>query len=183
MKTSSRLLLFPLLALTFLFQACNDDENNTPSREELLVGTWSIQSNELTDYSFTLSQFPVTITKDNVQDYPELAQYAEELENNLELLAEELFPPNTTITFSEDNTYILTNDQTTTAPQGWSLSSDEQELTLNIEDDEIDRLVFDIQELSNNSLDVLLILDESDLDLGVEEVQSYTIEYTFSFTK
>jgi hypothetical protein len=179
MNTSSRLLLLPFLALMFLFQGCNDDDGEV-SRREILIGAWTIETNELSDYTITVSGF--TFTKDNVQGSPFEAE-AQELEENLELLADEIFPPNTTITFSEDNTYILTNAQNSTAPESWSLSSNEQELTLNIDDDEIDRLIFDIQELTNNSLHVLLILDENDLDLGVEEIDSYTIEYTFRFTK
>lgn len=182
MKPNFKLFLMSLFAASFLFQACGDDDE--VSREDLLIGTWTIQSNELTDYSITISGF--TLTKESIQSSP-FADEAAEFEEDLAVIAEDLFPPNTTITFNEDNTYVVTN-QTSSAPDDWALSSNEQELTLDIDSDDIQNLVFDIEELSNTELQVVLTLDDTDIDLeamGGEElgVDDFTIEYTFSFTK
>ncbi|WP_277487184.1 hypothetical protein [Catalinimonas alkaloidigena] len=171
-----------LLALSFLFQACSEDDE--VSREDLLTGTWTIQTSELTDYSITISGF--TLTKETIQNTP-FAGDAAEFEESLKMIADDLFPPNTTITFNDDNTYVVTN-QTSSAPDNWALSANEQELTIDIENDDIQSLVFTIEELSSSALQIVLTLDETAVDLeamgGEElEVDDFTIEYTFSFTK
>lgn len=188
MNSNSRFLILPLLALVFIFQACSDDDNNEVSREDLLTDTWEIQSKELTDYTITVNyngvSLPITkATADALTEPQEVVAFINQFETTLEELADEFFPDNTTITFNEDNTYVIANDQASSTPETWSLNSDEQELTIDINNTEIDRLVFEIQELTDNSLRVFLTIDESDFDLELEEVERFTIEYTFSFTK
>lgn len=182
MKPNTRLLLLSLFALSFLFQACGDDEE--VSRREMLVGTWTIQSKELTDYTVNVSS--LTVNKGDNLPSP-LDEYVEQFEAYLDTIANEIFPPNTTITFNGDNTYILTN-QASTDPENWTLSTNEEQLTLDLNAADIQSLRFDIQQLTNSSLQVLLTLDETDIDLqemGGDDlgVDSFVIDYTFNFTK
>ncbi len=185
MRARTKLFWLPVLFAFLFIQACSDDDQEM-SREEVLLGTWTIQSSALTDYSITASG--LTLTKDNVAGSPFEAM-AKEFEESLAVLADSIFPPNTVITFNDDNTYLLTNPSSSDPYQDvWALSSDEQNLTIDLDNDDVSNLIFDIKELTASKLGVVLTLDENDINLaedGGDElpVDDFTIEYTFDFTK
>ncbi|WPP53367.1 hypothetical protein [Catalinimonas niigatensis] len=187
MNSNARFLLLPLLALIFLFQACSDDDGDEVSRKDLLIGSWEVQTGELTDYTITISG--ITLNKETISSTPFAAE-AQMFEEALDSLADEIFPPNTIISFSEDNTYVLTNPNSQNSFQdSWALSSDEQNLTIEVENAEVSSLVLNIEELTANTLRVILTLDEDDITLVEEDeesgvqIDSFTIDYSFSFTK
>ena len=190
-KTLKFQLLF-LLVIPMLFQACGDDDEIT--RQDLLTGTWVIESAELSDYTVTLNVgIPLTITKENASSFgEEFGPLIESFEQSLSALASELFPSGTTISFNDDNTYILTSPgDAGSINNTWSLSADEQEITVLLDDDDVaddslDRLVFNISELSNDSLMLMLSIGDDQLQLETGDdvtVEDFTIEYTFSFNK
>lgn len=190
MKLTTKYGWLPLLAVLIFLQACGDDEDEL-SRKDLLVGTWEIQTADLTDYTITISGIPLSMA--TIRNSP-FADDAQEFEETLASLSDQLFPAGTTINFNEDNTYLLASPATSNAVEdSWSLSADEQEITVmlgddDITDDSLDQLIFSITELSNNSLTLLLTIDEDELELGIDgdsgfSVDAFTIEYTFSFSK
>lgn len=189
MKLTTKYGWLPLLAIVIFLQACGDDDEL--SRKDLLVGIWEIQTADLTDYSITINSIPLSMT--TIRNSP-FADDAQVFEDTLASLSDQLFPAGTTINFNEDNTYLLTSPATSNAvTDTWSLSADEQEVTVMLGDDDItdnnlDQLIFSITELSNNSLTLLLTIDEDELELGIDgdsgfSVDAFTIEYTFSFRK
>lgn len=191
MRHISKLRLLFLLIIPMLFQACGDDDEVT--REDLLTGTWVIETAELSDYTITISS--IELTRENIQSNPLFAAEAQTFEESLSTLSDQLFPSGTTITFSDDNTYLLANPNTSeNISDSWALSANEQQITVQLGDDDVgddslDQLVFDITELSDNSLTLLLSIGEDDLDLSLDggddgfTLDDFTIEYTFSFNK
>jgi hypothetical protein len=184
-----RKLLLLLFITPLLFQACGDDDEVT--RQDLLTGTWVIESAALSDYSITISN--ITLTRETIQTNPLFADDADDFEALLEQLSDELFPAGTTITFNDDNTYTLANSGSPGSIQDtWALSSDEQSITVqlgddDITDDSIDQLVFNITELSNTSLTLILTIGEDELELDLDgeglTIDEFNIEYEFRFNK
>lgn len=192
MTRKYKLHLLFLLTLPLLFQACSDDDEL--SREDLLNGTWLIQSAALSDYTVTING--QELSREEILASPFLSSVAQDVEEELEDFLDELFPTGTTITFSDDNTYLLANPNTSeNMTNTWTLSTDEQEVAVQLGDDSVlddslDELVFNISELSETSLDLLLNVGEDDLDLDLDtdddlgfSIDDYNIEYTFSFSK
>jgi len=182
-------LLLILFIVPLFFQSCGNDDEVT--RQDLLTGTWEIQSAALSDYSITISS--ITLTRETIRDNPFFADSADDFEDILDELSDELFPSGTSITFNEDNTYILANSGSSANVQDtWTLSSDEQSIVVQLGDDDltddsIDELVFTISELTSNTLTVILTIGEDDLELGIEDddlsIDDFSVEYEFRFNK
>lgn len=181
--------LLMLFITPLFFQACNNDDEVT--RKDLLTGTWVIESAALSDYSITISS--ITLTRETIQNNPLFADDADDFEALLEQLSDELFPTGTTITFNEDNSYILANSGSAANIQDtWALSTDEQSITVQLGDDDItddalDQLVFNITEITNTSLTLMLTIGEDELELGLDgddlTIDEFNIEYEFRFNK
>jgi len=179
------LLVFSTL---FVLASCGDDEEDT-SRRDLLIGSWEIQSGELVDYQVTVENFG-QIDKDNIEAIalvlPQVREVVETIEDGTDIL----FPPESLITFNDDNTFEL-NDQTEVSDGTWSLSSDEENINVQVNNDlGINQLEFYIRTLTSQVIEVDLQVDENDINLesiGVDElpadIESFSIDYSFSFQK
>lgn len=187
MKLHTNLLSYFFLAALFIFSSCQDEEEE-PSRRDMLIGTWEIQSGELADYSAT-TEFGV-ITRDNIQTIALVLPEAGEIAEAMEEGADVLFPSGTVITFNEDNSFAL-NDQEGVTNGTWALSDDEKTITVQAPNDlGSNQLDFSIASLTEQQIDIALQIDENDVNLenfGVEnlplEIESFTIDYNFSFIK
>jgi len=177
------LLLFVSL---FFLASCSDDED--PSRRDLLIGTWEIQSGELVDYQVTLdgTQFDRSTIQTLAALDPSVAAVDEAIAEG----ADVLFPPGTTIVFNDNGQYTL-NDQTEIIENSWTLSDDEQRVTVQTGSTVgPSQLVFEIEELTGQQVSFILELDETAIDLenqGADdlplEVDDFSIQYRFNFSK
>lgn len=186
MKLHTNLLNYCLLVTLLIFSSCQDEEE--ASRRDMLIGTWEIQSGELSDYAITTELGQVT--RSTVQSfavlYPDILEVDQALEDGTGIL----FPSGTTITFNDDNSFVL-DDQTEVTNGNWLLDSDEETITVQTPNTAgPNELKFDIASLTDQQIDITLRLTEDDVNLeeqGVEnlplEVQAFTIDYNFSFTK
>lgn len=103
------------LALLTFVAACSEDEE--APREPLIIGTWSLESQELTN--IIANDVPLLGSQDITQAVPE--EY-----RNLAI-----FPEDATITFNEDRTYVADTPDGDAALTGtWELSDDEQVITI-----------------------------------------------------
>lgn len=153
----------------------------------MLIGTWEIQTGELVDYTATteLGQ----ITRDNIQTFAFIPQVGE-ITQAMEEGADILFPPGTVITFNDDNSFVL-NDQDEVTNGTWSLSDDEKTITVQAPNDlGSNQLDFSIASLTDQQISIALRIDENDVNLanfGVDslpiEIEAFTIDYSFSFVK
>ncbi|MEQ9439081.1 MAG: hypothetical protein RIG62_08525 [Cyclobacteriaceae bacterium] len=186
MKLHTNLLNYCLLVTLLIFSSCQDEEE--ASRRDMLIGTWEIQSGELFDYNLTVSGVP--LTRSAVQGLAALNADLAEIDKALEDGADILFPAGTTIMFNDDNTYLV-DDQTDVVDGSWSLSDDEQTITVQSETAiGTSELNFTIETFTEQQIGLLLVLDRDDINLesqGIDElpaeIEDFTIEYKFNFTK
>ena len=186
MKLHATLPYFCLLAVTVTLSACQDDEE--PNRRDMLIGTWEIQSGELFDYSLTVSGIP--LTRSAVQGLVAFDEDLAQVDQALEDGADILFPSGTTIAFNDDNTYLV-DDQSDVTNGSWTLSEDDQTITVQSETAiGTSELNFTIESLTDQQINLLLVLDRDDINLenqGIDElpaeIEDFTIEYKFSFSK
>ncbi|MFP4090237.1 MAG: hypothetical protein ACLFUB_07945 [Cyclobacteriaceae bacterium] len=181
-----------LLSFIFLLMACSEDDETT--QEDLLYGTWEIQSSELTAYSFTGSFlfFSGEIDQDNIRSIPVLSDYANDLEDTLKAAVDEALPPGTTLTINENNDYTLNSNSYLNGGGTWATEGNQ--LILNVDvDNEPFQLAYNIEQLIEDQLIVVLTVDEqklAELTGGVIEltyegvtIDEYSLSYTFNFTK
>jgi len=191
MKRIPKLRFLLQFVFTLTMAACSSEDEVT--RQDLLSGVWIVESAELSDYTVTINS--IELNRDNISTNPFLAGEAQDFEALLETLTDDLFPAGTTITFNDDNTYALANANASgTITDTWTLSADEQQIVVQLGDDDtvdddLDELVFNISELTETSLTLLLSIGEDDLDLSFEDddleltIDNFTIEYLFTFNK
>ena len=105
--------IIAFLSLFVFVASCSDDEEE--SREPLIIGTWSLESQELTNIRADISGFSQDITDQLPEEYRDL----------------EIFPEDATITFNEDRTYVVdTPDEDNVLDGSWELSDDEEVITI-----------------------------------------------------
>ncbi|WKN33437.1 hypothetical protein PZB74_08845 [Porifericola rhodea] len=181
-------IIYMMLCSLFLFQSCSEDED-TPSRKEMLTGTWAIQQSDLTNYSISVGS--IVFNKDNIKSIFSEDQISE-YEQILNAAAEDLFPQNSTVTFNEDNTLGFDNGVSDLLEgETWALQSNEQELNVSVDETNVQNIVFSVEELSNEALSLVLTISQEEVeslgDFNFEisgvEIQDFTLEYTFDFTK
>lgn len=101
-----------LLLLAFV-AACGEDEEEP--REPLIIGTWSLESQELTNIEANIAGGALDITNQVPEEYRNLT----------------IFPEDATITFNEDGTYVAdTPDGDGVLTGSWELSDDEEIITI-----------------------------------------------------
>jgi hypothetical protein len=175
-----------LFASIFLLASCSDDED--ASRRDLLIGTWEIQSGELVDYQVTIEG--TTLDRSAVQGLAALNPDIAAVDQAIAEGADVLFPPGTTIVFNDNGQYTL-NDQSDIIENSWTLSDDEQMVTVQTGSTVgPSQLVFEIEELTGQQVSFILELDETAIDLenqGADdlplEVDDFSIQYRFNFSK
>lgn len=151
MKASlkSLALLFVVLPLAFVV-SCGDDEEDI-NREPLILGTWTLESQKVTNVKATVSGLPVGIPESVIK----------ELVDTLTII-----PQNSKITFNQDLTYSIKAPQRTTDASGsWSLSEDQNTITITgLEDAQTllgsSSLAFVIQRISNTDFSLLTSVPE-----------------------
>jgi len=179
MKVFSQLLTYLIFAVLLITTSCSDDENPATRRDQL-TGTWSLQSSELVGYQVVIDG--TSYTRSQVQQLAASNSEIDALDQALEDGASLLFPAGTTITFNSDNQYTL-DDQSRIVSGGWSLSSDENQLSVQTGNpSNPGELNFDIESLSNQTVQFILSLDENDLDIG-DEAESFSVQYRYNFSK
>lgn len=186
MNIRTNYLCYLLVATVLVLSSCKDDEE--PSRRNMLIGTWEIQSGELVDYSAIT---PLgEINRDNIQTIAIIVPQAGDIVDAMEEGANILFPLGTTITFNENNSFAL-DDQTEVTNGTWALSDNEELITVQTPNDlGPNQLNFSIASLTDQQINIDLLIDENDVDLenfGVGElpveIEEFTILYNFSFEK
>ncbi|MEM9671827.1 MAG: hypothetical protein ACFB15_29220 [Cyclobacteriaceae bacterium] len=178
----SLLLFGALLTLA----ACSDEED--PSRRDLLIGTWEIQSGELVDYQVTIEG--ATLDRSAVQGLAVLNPDIASVDQAIAEGADVLFPSGTTIVFNDNGQYTL-NDLSDIIENSWTLSDDEQQVTVQTGSTVgPSQLVFELEELTSQQVSFILDLDETAIDLenqGADdlplEVDDFSIQYRFNFSK
>lgn len=187
MKSLTNQIGYLLLAALFITTSCSDDEED-PSRRDLLIGTWEIRTGELVDYSVTVEG--IEINRDNVGTIALVVPEVNDIVQAIEEGADVLFPSGTVITFNDDNSFTL-DDQTEVTTGTWSLSDDEETITVQVVNDlGVDQLDFSIRSLTDQQVDIALRVDEEDVNLESFDLDSlpvaiegFAIDYNFSFSK
>lgn len=188
MKIFTNTLSYLFLALVVFFTSCSDDED--PSLRDILIGTWEIQSGELVDYRVRVSGLDTEIGRNNIQTIAFLFPEVTELDQDLEDAADLLFPAGTTISFAENNDYAFVSQDGTNSGT-WSLSDNEETISLDVANDlGLNQLNLAIESLTNQQISLLFSISRADIDiqeLGVDElpseIEDFTIEYRFQFIK
>lgn len=180
-----------LASAIILVQACNNDDEGVVQNDSL-AGTWEIQSAELVNYTVTVAG--ITLGRQAIKNAPFLKDEVEGLEATLGEISDQLFPMGTIIALNQDSSYLLSSPNAPTDLRSqWSQSKDQQQVSLKIDNrllgiDGLRELTFDISELDDDSL--LLLLNVSDKEIGqipdygnTISIDKFTIEYEFSFRK
>lgn len=160
MKPIKKFVCLLLFSLPVLFLACSEDEELTP--EELLMGTWT-----LSDQKFKIFA--------NGTEIPE-AMYPT---FGIDPDSVQLFPNSTAVEFKSDNTFIFTTPDED-GIGNWTLSSDAKTLTITAAD--IDPLVFNVETLTANALN-LTYSQEEDVDDGQGGTVNIKVDFQANFVK
>ena len=186
MKLFSNQLIYLFAATVFIFSSCSDDED--PSRRDLLIGTWEIQTGELVDYEVILEG--ASLNRSTVQGLAAINSNIAAMDQAIENGTDILFPAGTLISFNDDNSFTLDEPNEVTTGT-WSLSDDEETVSVQAANDlGISQLDFSIRSLTEQTVDVALQIEDSDVnlenfdldDLPVN-IDGFTIDYSFSFQK
>jgi hypothetical protein len=189
-KQLTRYFLY-FLALPLLWSCGNDDE---PSRENNLQGTWEIQSSELEGYSFTGSFlfFSGEIDQDNIRNIPVISDYANDLEDTLKAAVDEALPPGTTINLNDGSDFSISSSSFLNGNGDWSAADDRLNLNFTI-DDQAFGLDYTINQLTDRQMVLGLTVNEQTLadlvgeviELNYEgvTVDEYSVSYTFLLNK
>ncbi len=134
MKTYKKFAGLLLFLLPVLFLSCNEDDEPTP--EELLIGTWTLSDQDIEIFingelvpAVLLEQFGVDT--DTLQ----------------------AFPDNTTVEFKSDKSYIVTAPDEGEGSGTWVLSSDGKQLTIDAADS--DPLIFQVETLTSTNANIV----------------------------
>ena len=115
MKTN-RKILGPIVALLFLTLAISCGEDEEVDREPLIIGTWTLESQNVANIQANVGGVPLTIPPEFISEF-------------VDSLA--IIPENSEITFNQDRTYTVKAPQQTTDASGtWSLSEDQNTITI-----------------------------------------------------
>lgn len=149
MKPAKKFICLLLFSLPVLFMACNEDDE--PSREELLIGTWQLQSQKIISVIYNGTE----ITEDKFAL----------IESTLGIeIPDEYFADSTTLTLDSENTYEIYEPEVDNSLSGsWSLSSNEDTLNLTLNNEQA---FASIEELTRNKLDVVLSVENVEFEDG-----------------
>lgn len=131
-------ILLSLVTLLFLASSCESDDKEATEAD--LIGTWIIDESEVEVEIEGLSLLQFLITTLMISE--------EEAQAMIDEFTSEIGDINGTITFNEDNTYTLT-DEDYSEDGTWELSEDGTELQIT-EDGEM--TTFNIESLSSTSM-------------------------------
>ena len=141
-----------------LITSCSDDEE--PVQEDLLIGDWSLASQEIKNVkaTFTVQGLPVTLSGDEIPEVREL----------LDTIA--IFPESATLSFAEDLTYVISDPSSSETLDGtWVLDEDARTLTMTGLDEAsqflgTNSLVFNILTFTESELSLLASVPDISLD-------------------
>lgn len=151
MKPTTHAFFFVALLLLCL-GACREDEPSTaPSRAELLMQSWQLQSQEVTGILYQGEELSVSFVEQAFGvTFPE-----------------EIFPNGTTLTFSSDGTYLIADPASGESfPGTWSLHEEEDILNLTINTEVINlpsntnQAYANIETLTEEQLTLLLVVED-----------------------
>ena len=156
--------------------SCSDDEEQV-TRQEQVVGTWSLSSQKVTNIEVTtvVGGIPITLP---VSDIPFISEEQKEILDTLKVLPEDVV-----FVFEADQTYTANSASAgSSALTGdWSLSDDGQQLTLTGLDQAsqvlgTNSLTFTIQSFTGSAMSLLASVNDISLDqFGVSELQGASI--------
>ena len=167
-----------MLLLLALVISCGKDEELL--KEDQLVGSWSLESQEINNIVVTLRGISLPVDE----------FLPEEVQTALDTVA--VFPENATLTFNQDQTYIVTDPSSGGTLDGtWKLSEDGKQLTITGLDQASQllgthSLTFVIQNFTATDLSLLASVSDISLDqFGVSELQGATVsgEYQLALKK
>ncbi|MEM6844756.1 MAG: hypothetical protein AAF944_23975 [Bacteroidota bacterium] len=188
MKPTISKLSHLFVPLFLLLMACQEEEDL--NRRDLLIGTWEIQSGELVDYGVKVEGLDQEINRGNIQTIALLSPEIAEIDQALEDAAGVVFPAGTTVSFADNNEYTFSSSDGTDIGT-WSLSNNEEIVSLDVANElGLNQLDLNIESLTSQEISLLFTIDRADVDLqelGVDElpnqIEDFTVEYRFRFTK
>ena len=161
------------LFLLVLVVSCSDDEEVV--KEDQLVGSWSLTSQEVKNIQITIevAGVPATVPIDGF-----LNDEQQEILDTLDILPEDVV-----LTFAEDQTYTGSSASAGSAALAgtWTLSEDGKQLTITGLDQAAQllgtsSLTFEVQNFTDTDLSLLASVSDISLDqFDVDELENATI--------
>ena len=151
MNVSLKFLVLLVVTLPLAFMvSCGDDEEDV-DREPLIIGTWTLESQQISNVQANIGGSPIGIPQNLIQGFVDTLK---------------IIPENSEITFNQDRTYSIKAPQQTNDLAGtWELSDDQNTITLSgLEAAEAllgsSSLAFVIQSISSTDFSMLTSVPE-----------------------